>query len=72
MMSSLPNNVQALGFSAWPKVSDTNGVELPYFTANDVDAISTTMGEFPWTLILRKSSSLAADDPTPGKSTLYI
>ncbi|PWH11994.1 MAG: hypothetical protein DDG60_15395 [Anaerolineae bacterium] len=48
--SSLPVNAQALGFSQWPRVADANGVELPYRTANDVDAISTTMGEFPWTL----------------------
>lgn len=48
--SGLPTNAQPLGFSQWPRVTDANGVELPYRTANDVDAISATMGEFPWTL----------------------
>lgn len=46
----LPANAQALGYNQWPRVTDANGVELPYRTANDVDAISTTIGEFPWTL----------------------
>lgn len=49
-VSSLPASAQPLGFSQWPRVTDANGVELPYRTANDVDAISTTIGEFPWTL----------------------
>lgn len=48
--SGLPASAQALGYSQWPRVTDANGVELPYRTANDVDAISTTIGEFPWTL----------------------
>ncbi len=48
--SGLPASAQALGYSQWPRVTDANGVELPYRTANDVDAISTTRGEFPWTL----------------------
>jgi hypothetical protein len=47
---SLPVNAQALGVSQWPRVTDANGVELPYRTANDVDVVSMTMGEFPWTL----------------------
>lgn len=48
--SGLPANAQPLGFSQWPRVTDANGVELPYRTANDVDSFSATMGEFPWTL----------------------
>ena len=51
--ASLPDNMQALGFSVWPTVMDANGIELPYLTANDVDIISTTMGEFPWTLEIK-------------------
>jgi len=50
---SLPYNAQALGYSEWPRVTDTNGNELPYLTANDVDVVSTTMGEFPWTLEIK-------------------
>jgi hypothetical protein len=47
---TLPGGAQALGFSQWPRVIDAAGQELPYRTANDVDVVSTTMGEFPWTL----------------------
>lgn len=51
--ASLPDNAQALGYSEWPIVTDANGKELPYLTANDVDVVSTTMGEFPWTLEIK-------------------
>ena len=51
--ASLPDNAQALGYSEWPIVTDANGNELPYLTANDVDVVSTTMGEFPWTLEIK-------------------
>jgi hypothetical protein len=55
---NLPAKAQALGFSQWLRVTDANGTELPYRTANDVDAISTTMGEFSWTLeILGKAQA---------------
>lgn len=48
--TGLPANAQPRGFSQWPRVTDANGMELPYRTANEVDAYSATMGEFPWTL----------------------
>jgi hypothetical protein len=48
--NGLPANAQALGFSQWPRVTDANGHELPYRPASDVDLVSTTVGEFPWTL----------------------
>jgi hypothetical protein len=51
--ASLPDNAQALGYSESPTVTDANGNELPYLTANDVDVVSTTMGEFPWTLEIK-------------------
>lgn len=51
--TSLPDNAQALGFGEWPIVTDANGKELPYLTANDVDVVSTTIGEFPWTLEIK-------------------
>jgi hypothetical protein len=51
--ASLPDNAQALGYSESPTVTDANGNELPYLTANDVDVTSSVMGEFPWTLEIK-------------------
>ena len=71
--ASLPDNMQALGFSVWPTVMDANGVELPYLTANDVDIISTTMGEFPWTLEIKgKAQAWPLTIQLPAIETLHL
>jgi len=44
----MPENQRALGLSKWPTITDANGQDVFYSTANDVDAVSNEIGVFPW------------------------